>query len=29
MNGWSQVITEVKFNCTAVIQDAHHVIHLI
>ena len=29
MNGWSQVTTGVKFNCTTATQGAHHVIHLI
>jgi len=29
MNGWSQVITGVKFNCTAATQDAYNIIHLI
>src|SRR6218665_2422689 len=28
MNGWSQVITEVEFNCMAATQGAHHVIIL-
>jgi len=25
MNGWSKVITEVQFNCTAAMQGAHHI----
>jgi len=29
MNGWSQAIAGVEFNCTGATQDAHHVIHLI
>jgi len=29
MNGRSQVITGVIFNCKAAMQGAHHVIHLV
>jgi len=29
MNGWLQVNTEVKFNCTAAMPGAHHFVHLI
>jgi len=29
MNGWSKVITGVKFNCIAAMQGANHVKHLI
>jgi len=29
MNGWLQVITRAEFNCTAVTQCAHRVLHLI
>jgi len=29
MNGCSQVVTGVEFNCTAATHRAHHIIHLI
>jgi len=28
MNGWSQVITGVEFNCSAAMQGTHHVIYI-
>ena len=29
MNGWSQVVTGVEFNCAAAMQDTHHIPHII